>query len=146
VLSPCHTSGPKYYCVDVNKQHCWFTTAGLLLQEGCCRIISWGLLLQRLLLAGICYQRAKPADSSQGFAMEWMSICGVITQVDNHPQVVKKDNHYVIWERWFIMNALTFAFNILPAPSWTTSACPARGMAICSWMGVKADSHYIMQE
>jgi len=90
----------------INYQHCWFTTAGLLLREGCCsadnfidychRIIYWGLLLWRLLLAGICYQCTKPADSSQGFATEWMSICGLMTQADNHPQVVKKDNHYVI--------------------------------------------------
>jgi len=84
------------------------TAAGLLPQDGCCRIIDWGLLLWRVLLAGICYQWAKPADSSQGFATEWMSICRVMTHVDNHLQLVKKDNHYVIQERWFIMNALTF--------------------------------------
>jgi len=82
----------------INYQYCWFTNGGLLPWDGCCRIISWGLLLWRLLLAGICYQHAKPADSSQGFAMEWMSICGLMTQAENHLQVVKKDNHYIIWE------------------------------------------------
>ena len=94
-------------CMLINYQHCWFTTTGLLPWEGCCSadnllITAAGLFTGDYccggyyLLVHISYQHAKPADSSQGFATEWMSICGLMTQADNHPQVVKKDNHYVI--------------------------------------------------
>jgi len=31
---------------------------------------------------------------------------------------VKKDNHYIMWEQFLIISTQTFAFNMLPAPSF----------------------------